>query len=412
MTVEDDPKAVFIVAMARELHRAGVATDALENAVEAVARSIELPIQVFALPTYVTIAIGPENRQHVVMLRMEPARVKLRSISMLNDIYDELNAGKIDYRQAAAFLREMEERKHSYSPWLRIPALAMAAVGVAILLGAGSRELIVAALIGGITGAISAIGMRVPLVSRLFAVIVAFAGALIVAGFTRVAGPVNIYISIVAGVVVVLPGYSLTLALHELANDDLVAGTARLGKVLSVLFSLGCGALLGFAVCGPQLLASGGILPHPVGAIGWIPAVVLLALGFSIALDARPRDFFWVLAASFVAILASKLAAASSLHEIGPFISALVCGVVANVGARFLRVPQPVMLVPALYVLVPGSLSYESILFAFNRNINAALPLAVNAAAAAVLLVAGLLLSQLLFPSTPLRALVRPRRYV
>jgi hypothetical protein len=35
-----------------------------------------------------------------------------------------------------------------------------------------------------------------------------------------------------------------------------------------------------------------------------------------------------------------------------------------------------------------------------------------NAAAAAILLVAGLLLSQLLFPSAPLRALVRPHRFV
>ena len=85
------------------------------------------------------------------------------------------------------------------------------------------------------------------------------------------------------------------------------------------------------------------------------------------------------------------------------FASAFVCGIVANLGARFLRVPQPVMLVPALLVLVPGSLSYESVLFAFQQNIGSALPLAANAIVNAILLVAGLLLSQMVFPSTTLR---------
>jgi uncharacterized membrane protein YjjP (DUF1212 family) len=391
--------------MARELHRAGMATDALESAVEAVAHAIDLPVSVFALPTYVTIAVGRDYQQHIVMLRMEPARVKLRRISLLNDIYDDLTSGKIDYRQAAKLLQSIDRLQPHYSPLFRAPALAMAAVGAALILGAGARELIVAGLIGTSTGLLSAAGMRYPIVSRLFGVLAAFVGTLIVAAFTLIAGPVNIYISIIAGVVVVLPGYSLTLALYELANDDLVAGTARLGKVLSVLFSLACGALLGFAIAGPHLLAHGGIVPHPVGSFGWMLAVLLLSIGFSIDLDARARDFVWVLAASFVAILASRAVGGSALHAIGPFVAAVVCGVVANVGARFLRVPQPVMLVPALYVLVPGSLSYESLLFAFQSNINAALPIAANTAAAAILLVAGLLLSQLVFPAAPLRGL-------
>lgn len=391
--------------MARELHRAGMATDALESAIEAVAKAIDLPVSVFALPTYVTIAVGRDYQQHIVMLRMEPARVKLRRISLLNDIYDDLTSGKIDYRQAAKLLQSIDRFQPHYSPLLRAPALAMAAVGAALILGAGTRELVVAGLIGTSTGVLSAAGMRFPIVGRLFGVLAAFVGTLIVAGFMLLAGPVNIYISIVAGVVVVLPGYSLTLALYELANDDLVAGTARLGKVLSVLFSLACGALLGFAVAGPHLLAHGGISPHPVGWFAWILAGVLLSIGFSIDLDARGRDFVWVLAAGLVAILASRIVGDSALHAIGPFIAAVVCGVVANIGARFLRVPQPVMLVPALYVLVPGSLSYESLLFAFQSNINAALPIAANAAAAAILLVAGLLLSQLVFPAAPLRGL-------
>jgi len=91
------------------------------------------------------------------------------------------------------------------------------------------------------------------------------------------------------------------------------------------------------------------------------------------------------------------------LKLVAAFGAAFICGIVANLGARYLRIPQPVMLVPALLVLVPGSLSYESVLFAFQQNITTSLTFASNAAFAAVELVAGLLLSQLLFPTTVLR---------
>lgn len=66
-------------------------------------------------------------------------------------------------------------------------------------------------------------------------------------------------------------------------------------------------------------------------------------------------------------------------------------------------VPQALMLVPALLVLVPGSLSYESVLFAFQHNISSAFTFASNAMFAAVQLVAGLLLSQLVFPAKALQ---------
>ena len=72
--IADDPKAVFLATMARELHRAGVATDGLEETLTDIAASIGLTMQVFALPTQITIAVGPNWNQKLVMLRLPPGR--------------------------------------------------------------------------------------------------------------------------------------------------------------------------------------------------------------------------------------------------------------------------------------------------------------------------------------------------
>jgi uncharacterized membrane protein YjjB (DUF3815 family) len=271
-----------------------------------------------------------------------------------------------------------------------------------MILGGGARELIVSALIGTCTGILSVISVKSGIVARLFDVAAAFLATLIVAAFTKFVGPTNVYISIIAGIVVLLPGYSLTLALHELANDFLVAGVARLGKVFSVLLALGCGAFLGLAIV-PWVLSGGNVATHPVAATYWFIASICMAVGMSIDLDARLRDFVWVFASSFVALLCTHLLGATSAHAVSAFISAFICGMVANTGARLLRVPQAIMLVPALIVLVPGSLSYESVLFAFQHNIDTSLTLAANTIVAAIQLVAGLLLSQLVLPTSTLR---------
>lgn len=393
--------------MARALHEAGIATDALEETLSDIAATIDLPTEIFATPTQITIAYGQRFNQRIVLMRLDPGTVSLRKIAMLNDIYDRLRTGKINYQEAATAITTVDRSWPGMHPLLDIPALALVAVGVAILLGGGWREITVAGCIGMFTGMISAIAASNALVGRLFEVIAAFSGALIVALFSRVFGPTNIYISIIAGIVVLLPGYSLTLALHELANQNLVAGVSRLGRVLSVLLALGCGALLGFAVIGPSLLHTGDLHGHAVEARWWILAAVLMAVGLSVDLDARVKDFVWVLVASFFALLTSHVLNATPVHNVSAFIAAFICGIIANVGARYTRIPQALMLVPALLVLVPGSLSYESVLFAFQHNISSAFTFASNAIFAAVQLVAGLLLSQLLFPARALR--VSPR---
>jgi uncharacterized membrane protein YjjP (DUF1212 family) len=401
--IADDPRAVFLGTMARELHRAGVATDGLEEQLGDIAKAIGLTVQIFALPTQITIAVGPMWNQRIVLLRLPPGRVNLRKLSLLNSIYDKLRAGEIDYREASVLVSDIDRRWPGRNVLWEIPALALLAIGVAILLGGGARELAVAGCIGLFTGVISAIASRVSIVARLFEAIAAFAAALIYGAFTKFAGPTNIYISIVAGVVVLLPGYSLTMALHELANGGLVAGMARLGRVLAVLLELGCGAFLGFAVIGPSLLQTGDVTPHAVAGEWWILAAVLMTAGISIDLDTPLRDVIWVFAASFVALLTSHLLGGTPVHTISAFLSAFFCGIVANIGARILRVPQALMLVPALLVLVPGSLSYQSVLFAFQHNISSALTFAANATFAAIQLVAGLLLSQLVVPAKALQ---------
>jgi uncharacterized membrane protein YjjP (DUF1212 family) len=401
----DDLRTEFVIALGEELHHSGVATDDLEATLSDVARFVDLPLQIFALPTMLIFAFGPPQAQRVVMRRVDPGRVHLRRLAFLDALYADLQAHKISTAKALAALESLDRELPVRTPLATIAANAMVALGVAVILGGGFRELIVATMIGVVTGSIAILTARFNAVARLFEVSAAFAGTLVVALFVHITGqPVNLYVSVVAGVVILLPGYSLTMALHELANQNIVSGTARLGQVFMTLIALSCGALLGLAVAGPNFLREASIRPHPVGATLWIAAVVLASIGLSLALNARPKDVGAVLAASLVAVGSAHVFGILPLHAIATFAAAFVCGMVANLAARLLHMPQPVFLIPALMMLVPGSLSYESVLFIFSGTDPAdAAKLATNAVISAIFIVAGLLLSQLLVPAGTLR---------
>lgn len=391
----------LILALGRAYHQAGVPADTLEEIMHAVAVSLGVELQVNALPTSLTVAVGPGTAQRLVILRLEPGRLNLRKLALLNGVYRRLLEREIDVDTTLTEIASIDANVRPRPPLVTIAAYALLSLGAALLLGGGPREIQVSTLVGFAIGGIGALADRFDSVSRMFEVLAAFVATLIVAGYERLLGPVALYIAIVAGVVQLLPGFTLTTALHELASRHLVAGTARLGAVLVTLLSLGCGFVLALAIVGPAMLRAP--LDSTVRSPGFlvVPAAIVMAAAIAIILRARAQDFGWVCASCVVAIATSRVFGALPGHQVAAFGSAFTVGVLTNLAARYLRIPQAVMLVPGILVLVPGSLSYESILAVFQTDLTNAANLAIDAVLASILIVAGTLLSQLLIRPIP-----------
>ncbi|GAC1432759.1 MAG: hypothetical protein NVSMB5_26600 [Candidatus Velthaea sp.] len=82
-------------------------------------------------------------------------------------------------------------------------------------------------------------------------------------------------------------------------------------------------------------------------------------------------------------------------HEVTAFGAACVVGLMTNLGARYFHIPQAVALVPGVLVLVPGSLSQESILSVFQNDVTSAANMASMPRSLRIHIVAATLLSQL-----------------
>jgi uncharacterized membrane protein YjjB (DUF3815 family) len=203
-----------------------------------------------------------------------------------------------------------------------------------------------------------------------------------------------------AGLVVLLPGLTFTVALTELSTRHLASGTARLSGALVTFLGLGFGLALG-AKLGTlfghelrDLLGSDGgqwlsraTLPR---WSEWI-ALIVAPLAFTVLLNAAARDAVAIVFTCAVAYLTSRFAGASMGEELGAFLGAFVVSAGSNLGARVFRRSAMVTQVPGLLILVPGSIGFRSITSMLGQDVELGIATAFRVAIIGISLAAGIL---------------------
>jgi uncharacterized membrane protein YjjB (DUF3815 family) len=242
-------------------------------------------------------------------------------------------------------------------------------------------------------------GRLFPNSGRLFELLAACLAAALATAAPALGLHVSAPLATLAGVVVLLPGFSLTIAMAELAAGHLASGTARLAGAFMVFI----GITFGVAV-GRQISASL-FGPPPVVAPETLPmwtlwvALVAIPLAFTILLRAHPRDTIWIVLASLCGYAGSRLGVVLLGPQLGACIGALAVGVASNLYERVLERPAQVPLVPGVLLLVPGSIGFRSLTLLLEQKVFVGVDAAFTMLLTATSLVAGLLLADIVLPA-------------
>src|SRR5690606_4272916 len=109
-----------------------------------------------------------------------------------------------------------------------VVALSLASASVARFFGGGLPEIAVGAIAGLLLGLLSLVVARQLNSAHVYEIV----AALVAAGVAYLAPhagiPSSVAIATLAGVITLVPGLTLTLAMAELATRNLLAGTSRL----------------------------------------------------------------------------------------------------------------------------------------------------------------------------------------
>jgi uncharacterized membrane protein YjjP (DUF1212 family) len=401
---DPDPFAVgFVLRLARALHAYGYSAARLEDILAATADRLGLAgHRFFSMPTQIMAAFGPEDRQRTHLLRVEPGEVNLGKVAALEQISLDVAQGRASPEEGMERIERIVAAPSPYGPAVVTLAHGVLSGTVCQFLGGGWREIVVATVLGLGLGLLAIYAASHARVGRVFESLAAFLLSTAAIGLARLVGPISVFVATLAGLIVLMPGLLLTTAITELATRHLASGTLRLSSafmtLLGIVFGVALGTRLGTMLFGDPASAI------PVGLPGWAPyvAIVLASASSVVILRADPRDAPWIVAAGVLGVLSGRVGAAKLGLELGMFVAAFGVAMASAAYERWRNRPAPVVLVPGILLLVPGSIGYLSMSSLMERNTVAGIDTAFTMVLTAVSLVAGLLIASILAPEPKL----------
>jgi uncharacterized membrane protein YjjP (DUF1212 family) len=398
-----EARAHFVSLLAKQLHESGTTAARLENALCNVGRKLKMEAAVWSSPTAIILSLSDltgettQAKNVVRVLRLNPGDVDLRTLCAVDDIAERVISGELNAQTGARALTLAGAPVSPLRAKLEtIGGFVLANTGVACLLNCAWAEIAVAAVIGALLGWMHLwLGSRRRFTGGLDA-LCAITAAFLVTASAHLIAPLDYRRTLLASLIVLVPGLGITSAAAEIATQHLVSGTARMAGAFATLLKLAFGALVGAELA--KILGMTPMLGNPVSAPEWVAWLGLLISGFSFAVlfKALPQDFPLAIGAAILGYACTRIGGAIYGAEFGVFVAGLIVALCANLYARLVKRPGALIRLPGIILLVPGSVGFKSLFFVFQKDVFLGLDTAVSLLLLLVSLVAGLLLASTL----------------
>lgn len=395
----------FVVELARRLHEYGTAAPRLEDVVNLVSARLGLVCNVLSTPTSIVMSFSDlassddDIAEVTQVVRLPPGEVNLKALCRTDAIANGVIAGEIGLAEGRRLLREVGAgRPRLLSKIATVLSYGIAAGAIAIILHSGWIEAGVAGLIGLVIGLVALAAQRWASFSPAAEAVSAFLATAIATAVAAWIAPLALRSVVIASLIVLMPGMTLTTAVRELSTQHLISGTARMMGAVSTLLKLTFGTVVAVQAC--ELL---GILPRQYDGAALAPAiewgaVVAAALSFAVLFKSPLRHVPVVIAAVLLGYACTQIAGTRVSPAFGTFLGSVAIGAASNLFARFTDRPGALVREPGIILLVPGSVGFRTLSFVFDRDMQLGFHTAITLVTLLIAIVAGLLFGDLLVP--------------
>lgn len=395
----------FVVELARRLHEYGTSAPRLEAAINLVSQRLHLECNVLSTPTSIVMSFADLDpsahrlAEVTQVVRLPPGEVNLKRLCIVDDIADDVIAGKMDIGEGHRLLQSIGARQpRLITRLMRVLAYGAASASVAAILLTGWAGVATAGFIGLLIGATSLLAATRPAISAAFEAISALVTTLVATMVAVWLVPLQVRSVVIASLIVMLPGIGLTTAVRELSSQHLISGSARIAGAMASLLKLSFGT-----VAAAQLAAVFGLIPPNFPSISIAPwtewiAVPIAAVAMAVIFRSPLRYFPIVIGSVILGYVCTRVGGTFLPVGFGVFLGGLIIGALSNAFARLAGQPGALIREPGIILLVPGSVGFRTLNFVFERDVMMGLDTAATLVAILIALVAGLLFGDLLIP--------------
>lgn len=389
------PRLRFIYDLGGALHAYGTPSHRLEALLGAVAQELGLQSEFFVTPTAIFCAFGEAPDQKMGLITPKSFDLDLGRTAELDIVAQDVAWGDATVEEGSRRVKAILRDTREYQPRARLMGHATLASAASLLLGGGLYEAAAALVAGTLVGILEITSRHRSGLARVLLPLGALVASLCGVVAATISPGISTTVVGIAGIIYLLPGLTLTVAMMELATGHLVSGTARFAKAVAAFMLLGVGALVGGAVASVVGVESASI---DVLSRGWLFAAMLASIApLLVLLNVRKQDVLFVTFVGIAGYGASELARLG-----GPILAAgvgtFLIGLLGNAWARLKNRPAAVAVTPAILLLVPGSVGVRAISAFLSDDVLTAVTLSFQAFLTAVALVSGLLVANMSLP--------------
>jgi uncharacterized membrane protein YjjP (DUF1212 family) len=301
------------------------------------------------------------------MMRVDGGELDMAKLARVDALADAVVAKELTPAEA---MRRLDAIEAEPLAWGRVAtAISHAVLGAAVTVffHGGWRDVIIAGAIGLVLGVLGQTMAHSSTRMRVYELIGAFIGAFAGGAAAALWPGVTSSVVTVAGIIGLLPGLSLTVAMTELATRNLMSGTARLMAAVIVLLELVVGVAIGERAA-RAVFDTVVSVPTPLPEWSAWLAVVVAGVAMTVVVQAERRAIGWILAACVTGVAGARLGTSVLGAELGALGGAVALGVLCNTYARLFDRPAQVIMVPAMILLVPGSVGFRGMSSLLDRD--------------------------------------------
>jgi uncharacterized membrane protein YjjP (DUF1212 family) len=315
-------------------------------------------------PTEIVFAFeeseGQPQRTHLVAL--PGTGLELNRLARVGELVDDVVAGQTSLAEATKRLDEIGKIAHPWGNLTTAASYTFAGAAFAVLLSGGWWDVLFSALYSLVVFLMVLLAGRFgALAAAWIPLSTAFVAGALTAGTKILLPELNLVLVTLSAILILIPGYPVSVGIVELVSQHVVSGVANLMNGLVYLAKQFIGAWLGVGVVG---LAWSVAAAAPGAAVSseWLWLMMpLLIVSLCVAFQTPRRDFLWatlICAAAYGGILLGSQLAGGNLGNLLGTVVAVVC---ANLWARKTLRPTSITLLPAIVLLVSGSIGFRGL---------------------------------------------------
>jgi len=384
----------FLTELGKALTASGISVVDITSILEKIAIAYKTKAEILVFPTMILIKIGEQESAPLNAANQKPGFLPLNQVSEIYELIYQAEAAEISPTEGKKCLRKILSEKHQFGPIGILIGYVLFSMGIGMLLQPTPEQLVVSGVLGAIVGFLLILSRG----RTRFLLILPVIAALIVSSLFLYGTKVGLLTGSVAmllpALAYFLPGATLTTGMFELAYGEIISGASRVIYGTAILFLILFGVLVGIQITGitPQNL----FVANSMNGLGWWApylGVIIFAVGMYLFMSIRNKDMPWVILILYIAFFGQQLGNHFVGGIFGAFSGSLLMAISGTIiERRDHKTPSFVSIMPAFWILVPGSLGFISLATFVSQNYFAAITDATVVAMTIVAISLGLLL--------------------